>query len=114
MRVLGQPIRVGSGPTDVVVAGGAAWTSNYEDDTLTRVDARTGEPVATIPVGDGPVDVAVGFGAVWAANVEEDTLSRVNPEPTKWLAPPSRSARHQRASRQARGQCGSVTSRQTP
>jgi DNA-binding beta-propeller fold protein YncE len=59
------------GPAYALAAGfGSVWAANYEDGTLTRVDARTGRVVASIAgVGRAAEGVAVGFGAVWVSSI---------------------------------------------
>ncbi|MDF1797966.1 MAG: hypothetical protein P1V81_02230 [Planctomycetota bacterium] len=47
---------------------------------LQRVDATTGELVATIEVGPTPLFLACGEGAVWVINQGDGTVSRVDPE----------------------------------
>jgi serine/threonine-protein kinase len=42
--------RVGDGPESVAAAGNTVWTYNWNDGTVTRVDARTGAVQATIGV----------------------------------------------------------------
>jgi DNA-binding beta-propeller fold protein YncE len=72
-------IGVGSNPNRVAVRGGDAWVSNYNDHTLTRINARTsrvvGEPV---PVGINPYALAVTSGSVWVTNVADDSVTRVD------------------------------------
>jgi len=46
---------------------------------LQRVDATTGELVATIEVGPTPLFLACGEGAVWVINQGDGTVSRVDP-----------------------------------
>jgi YVTN family beta-propeller protein len=59
-------IPVGDGPVDIAVGEDGVWVANGLDGTVTRLDPRTGETVATIEVGDGLQRLAVGPGAVWA------------------------------------------------
>jgi streptogramin lyase len=46
---------------------GSIWVANYSEQTISRIDARTGQPLATIPVPTQPAtQLAVGAGSVWA------------------------------------------------
>jgi serine/threonine protein kinase/DNA-binding beta-propeller fold protein YncE len=72
-------IGVGSNPNRIAVRGNDAWVSNYNDHTLTRINARTsrvvGEPV---PVGVNPYALAITDGSVWVTNVADDSITRVD------------------------------------
>jgi peptide/nickel transport system substrate-binding protein len=48
------------------------------DDTVTRVDARSGAVTKTVPVGGAPTGIAVGDGSVWVTNAAEATVSRID------------------------------------
>ena len=50
-----------------------------ENNTVTRVDPRNGQPGQQIPVGAGPTAVTFGLGSVWVANGLDSTVSRVDP-----------------------------------
>ena len=76
---MGEPIAVGKSPSDVAVGEGSVWVANAGDDTVTRIDASSGEVVGEpIAVGDSPSDVAVGEGSVWVANSGDDTVTRID------------------------------------
>ena len=56
------------------------WVTNNGDNTVTRIDERTGRIVGSpIPVGDGPLGIAAGAGSVWVANHESNTVTRIQP-----------------------------------
>ncbi len=48
-------------------------------DTLSRINAATGEVVSTIHLDSAPAGIAVGAGAVWVASQETGELLRVDP-----------------------------------
>ena len=58
-------VRVGTRPTGLVVDDGSVWVVNFTDQTLTRIDASTGEVLANPAVGGTPTGLTVGGGAVW-------------------------------------------------
>jgi tRNA A-37 threonylcarbamoyl transferase component Bud32 len=50
-EVTGEPIKIGKGPRDAAFGGGAIWTANLDDNTVTRVDPATNK-TTNIPVSD--------------------------------------------------------------
>ena len=58
--VRSNTITVGGGPTDVVFnpAGTKAYTTNYNDDTVTEIDVATGS-TTSITVGNMPTSIAI-------------------------------------------------------
>ena len=77
---LGQtPIPVPGGVESLAVGKGAVWVTNFEGDSVTRVDAADTTKLKRIPVGKAPKGVAVGEGAVWVANTADDSVTRINP-----------------------------------
>ena len=79
-------IPVGNVPTEVRVGAGAVWVTLALDDSLVRIDPRTGAVQKTIAVGRSPVGVAVGAGAVWVANSGDGTVSRIDPKTDEVVA----------------------------
>ena len=77
-RRLGRPADVGNGPSAIAVGTGAAWVTDDQDNTVSRID-RTGV-VNVIAVGQSPRDVAVGAGGVWVANAGDGTVTRLDPD----------------------------------
>lgn len=64
----GRPIRVGRGPTDVVVRDGTAWVANSASGTVSRVDTATGRASAPVRVARRQVlALAADARGVWAA-----------------------------------------------
>jgi YVTN family beta-propeller protein len=66
------------GPDAVAVAEGTVWVANKLDDSVTRVDARSGRVGPTIDVGHEPVALAASKGLVWVANRLDGTVSRID------------------------------------
>jgi streptogramin lyase len=89
----GDPVKVGRRiPPDspfrgqIAVGEGAVWVAGLDDETVVRVDPRSGKVVKTIRFKDGiEGDLAVGEGAVWAVN-ESGQLLRIDPR-TNAVAP---------------------------
>jgi streptogramin lyase len=76
LRVVGDPIPVGAGPTDIAVGAGAAWVANTDDGTVTRVDGADAEPSDPIAVADYQVlGLCFGEDGVWVAKTD-DRLAR--------------------------------------
>jgi YVTN family beta-propeller protein len=71
-------VPVGTSPASVAAGTRAVWVSNYDDNTVSRIDPAT-HAVQTIAVGSTPSGIAVGDGAVWVANNFGGTVSWINP-----------------------------------
>ncbi|HYG95735.1 MAG TPA: hypothetical protein VD741_01380, partial [Solirubrobacterales bacterium] len=76
----GEPIRVGSGPAGVTVAGGFVWVANSRSGTVSKVDPVLRDVVASIEVGGHPGGIDGGTSAVWVANREDGTVSKIDLE----------------------------------
>jgi YVTN family beta-propeller protein len=71
-------IDVGNGPDGLTVDdAGSVWVSNARDDTLTRIDARSGEVIGEpIAAGDDPDGLVAEKGTLWVASAQEDRVLR--------------------------------------
>jgi streptogramin lyase len=64
----------------IALGFGSVWATNYGSDTVTRLDATSGDQIGKpIPTGADPKGIAVGMGAVWVANAGDCTLTRIVP-----------------------------------
>jgi sugar lactone lactonase YvrE len=76
-------IPVGTRPIESAVAFGAIWSQNFDDGTLTRIDAETGNVVTTIDIrafqGTGPRGFAVGAELLWVVTPNQDVLVGIDP-----------------------------------
>jgi DNA-binding SARP family transcriptional activator/DNA-binding beta-propeller fold protein YncE len=61
----------------IAVVGRALWTLQFFDNSVKRIDPRTGRITATALPGR-PVAIAAGSGAVWVATSGEDELWKLN------------------------------------
>jgi DNA-binding SARP family transcriptional activator/streptogramin lyase len=53
------------GTVDVAVGAGSVWATNYNDETLVRIDPRNGSVLKTIDIGAHPRGIAVSKDRVW-------------------------------------------------
>ena len=58
-------IDVGDGPAALASGEGSVWVANAGAMTVSRIDPRTNEVVATIELGNVPSGIAVADGFVW-------------------------------------------------
>jgi YVTN family beta-propeller protein len=78
-------VHVPGSPIAVTVGEGAAWVTNNDDGSVSRIDPKTNRVVARIPVGDYPNAIASGDGAVWVVargsgnEINTDLLKRIDP-----------------------------------
>jgi len=67
------------GPQDLTVAGDTLWVVSNLDDSVVRLDARTGSTVgAAIKVGRNPFALVAHGGHVWVTNLASATVSRID------------------------------------
>ena len=66
-EVVGEPIRIGKKPQDAAFGGGAVWTANLEDGSVSRIDPGTNQ-VQKIEVGGFPAEVDFDGNAVYVLN----------------------------------------------
>ncbi|HZI45815.1 MAG TPA: alpha/beta fold hydrolase, partial [Ilumatobacter sp.] len=65
------------------------WASNFDDGTLSVIDATDATVVATTPIGDRPGGVAFGHGSVWVTPHRRPALVRIDPtQPLEAAAEP--------------------------
>ena len=77
--------RAATPPSNIAVGEGSVWMLNTEDETVSRVDPRTGEVIRTFEPRGHPTDIAAGAGALWIGTGPGDTrrVSRVDPVTTR-------------------------------
>ena len=75
----GPVVAVGQQPRALAVAGGALWSANRLDGTLSRIDPRHARVVATVPIGEGVAALAAGTQGLWAADPSHAGVALVDP-----------------------------------
>ena len=79
-ELVGEPIRVGNGPTAVAFGEGSVWVTNVDDQTVSRIDPVTGRVTATLPVDAAGRGIAVGRGSVWISDSVANRVVRLDPK----------------------------------
>jgi YVTN family beta-propeller protein len=75
----GDAVKVGPKPSAVAVGDGSVWVANSGSDTVSRLDARSGEVVgAPIAVGREPLGIAVSASSALVANRRDGTVSTID------------------------------------
>jgi YVTN family beta-propeller protein len=73
-----QTITVGSYPYAVSSDGTHVWVANYNDNTVSELNASTGSVIQTIPVGAKPDAVSSDGTHVWVTNGSSSTVTELN------------------------------------
>ena len=68
--------RVGR-PTDIAVGGGSVWVADAYGETVTLIDAATGQPQKTVPNVHAR-QIAYGFDSAWSTDDIADRLLRLD------------------------------------
>jgi YVTN family beta-propeller protein len=55
------------------------WVTNFDDNTVSRIDPAAGRAVATVPVGEGPITARATDDGIWIANYLSGSVSRIDP-----------------------------------
>jgi serine/threonine protein kinase len=64
-------VTVGERPSDLTADGDVLWVANQGDDTISRLDATSAEPIgAALKTVDEVSQIAAGNGGVWAASAD--------------------------------------------
>jgi streptogramin lyase len=86
-----RTIATGEQPEGVAVGAGAVWVANQGDDTVTRLDLRSGDKTR-IPVPDGPAKIAVRGNAIWVTCEDADRIARIDARTHRVVTPTTRLA----------------------
>lgn len=63
----------------LAAVGDQIWATNFLDGTVSVIDSRSGELVASSPIGNRPGGVAAGHGSVWLTPHRRNVLLRIDP-----------------------------------
>ena len=85
-QFIDDPIQTGRAPLSLAIGEGSVWVANHDAHTVTRIDATTGQVIATINVPSEPHRVAFGEGAVWVANWHINSVTRIDLKRIRSLA----------------------------
>ena len=73
-------IPAGIGPDAIASGYGSVWVANVTSDTVSRIDAATGDVVSTIPLRESPVGIAARrIARSWVTSQDTGELLRVDP-----------------------------------
>jgi YVTN family beta-propeller protein len=76
-------VTVGRTPLGVVVTQGGVWVTNYNDNTLSKIDPATNTTIQTVRLtingNGGPVAIAYGENSLWVTVVEFDANGNLLP-----------------------------------
>jgi virginiamycin B lyase len=81
--------RISMDPTDygyATTGAGAIWQTDFDRNTVVRIDPIAGKVVASIPVGSAPEGVVVTPGAVWVADHHDGAITRIDPKTNRVVA----------------------------
>jgi len=83
----GLRVEVGDGPCGIQEADGVIWVTLFNEDSVVRLDAATGDVLGTTAgTGSQPCGVAVGGGSLWTADYAGGGTSRIDLETGKVTA----------------------------
>ncbi len=67
------------GVPDWIAIDEHVWVSNYQKNSVTRIDPKANAIVETIAVGKGPCSgLAAAFGSLWVPNCDDPSVSRID------------------------------------
>ena len=77
-----EPVKEFKQPCGLVNAFGSLWTAQCGDQTVARVDAKSGKVTATLPYGVAAASPAMAANedSVWLLSDDKTTLSRIDPQ----------------------------------
>jgi DNA-binding SARP family transcriptional activator/DNA-binding beta-propeller fold protein YncE len=73
-----RTVSVGRKPVALAMGFDSLWVAEYADQTVSRINAATGQSLAHIPVGGHPIGVTAYHGGIWVWT-EEHTLVAIDP-----------------------------------
>jgi YVTN family beta-propeller protein len=88
-KVVGQPIKVGQEPLFLVAGGGSIWVGSHDSKTISRIDPRSNQVVATINTGFEVHGLTYAEGTLWVANYHGHSVVRVDPSSNQVTGKPA-------------------------
>jgi YVTN family beta-propeller protein len=77
-KIVGQPIKVGQEPLFLVAGGGSIWVGSHDSKTVSHIDPRSNQVVATIDTGFEVHGLTYAEGSLWIANYHGHSVARVD------------------------------------
>ncbi len=79
-------VAVGTRPLGIAYGGSYIWVSNYDSNTVSKIDPLTNTVVATIGVGAAPWGIAYGGSYIWVADSGSNSVSKIDLSTNKVVA----------------------------
>ena len=87
-RKVTRRVAVGQTPAGAAAYGaGAVWVTSPQEDTVARIDERTGSKLSS-GVGRRPTGIAARGGQIWVTSFIDHTLIRIDPKTSRPLGKP--------------------------
>ncbi len=67
----------GTSPFGICFDGYAVYVSNFQSNTITKLQAGDGDEIGTFTSGKPPVGIACDGANVWVANFTDNTVSKL-------------------------------------
>jgi hypothetical protein len=78
-------VGVGNEPLGLCFDGANVWTANYNDNTVTKVQASDGQVLGTFKVGTQPYGVTFDGADVWVSNELDNNVTKLRASDGKTL-----------------------------
>jgi class 3 adenylate cyclase/ABC-type oligopeptide transport system substrate-binding subunit len=78
-----KDVPVDTNPGPITAGEGSVWVANLDDKTVSQINAKTGERVASIPTavdGGPPTGITAGFGGLWVAYGNNGRIDEIDPK----------------------------------
>lgn len=91
-QFVGEAATVGVEAVGITFGAGSIWTADHDDGTVSRLDPKTNQRVATIPLPTEPHFIYFNpdDGLVWIANYHVNSVSRIDPRTNQLIGEPLR------------------------
>jgi YVTN family beta-propeller protein len=91
-RYVGEPATVGVEALSITFGAGSLWSADHDASTVSRVDPKTNQRIATISATSEPhyVFFSPEDGHVWVANYHINAVTRIDPRTNQVVGQPLR------------------------